>query len=164
MFLELLGADHVHLEQCRGTHEECVRYTSKLESRIYGPWRIGNDEDVGQGRRTDLDDIQAMLDSGKSVNEVAKTHFGHWCRYRQAFTDYARNVKAERDIKRFDASRFNVPLCSFEKTKAWLIWGRTGTGKTNFALAHFKKPLLVRQLDDLKGLEDHDGIVCADHD
>lgn len=48
----------------------------------------------------------------------------------------------------------------------WLIWGSTGTGKTNFALAHFKNPLKVEHLDALKMFDPtmHDGIVFDDID
>lgn len=49
--------------------------------------------------------------------------------------------------------------------KAILLWGATNTGKTQFALANFKNPLLVRHLDKLSELtSDHDGIVFDDID
>lgn len=48
-------------------------------------------------------------------------------------------------------------------SKATLIWGPTGTGKTCFALAHFKNPLVVSHIDKLKQLStDNDGIVFDD--
>ena len=51
-----------------------------------------------------------------------------------------------------------------EWDKAVIIKGESGTGKTQFALAHFEKPLLVSQIEDLKRYEDgvHDGIVFDD--
>lgn len=45
----------------------------------------------------------------------------------------------------------------------WLITGDEGIGKTQFALAHFKNPLLISKRDRLKGLTpEHDGIVFDD--
>lgn len=45
-----------------------------------------------------------------------------------------------------------------------IIWGASGIGKTQFALAHFNKPLLVSHIDDLKAFNPdiHDGIVFDD--
>lgn len=68
--------------------------------------------------------------------------------------------------RRFTMSDFNmepVPTDpAFNGNKCILLWGPTGTGKTNFALAHFNRPLLVRSKDDLKAFKDHDGIVFDD--
>mmetsp|Transcript_8954 Transcript_8954/g.22203 ORF Transcript_8954/g.22203 Transcript_8954/m.22203 type:complete len:365 (-) Transcript_8954:24-1118(-) len=45
----------------------------------------------------------------------------------------------------------------------WLVWGKSGTGKTEFALSHFKNPLWVCDLEDLMNLTvAHDGIVFDD--
>lgn len=47
--------------------------------------------------------------------------------------------------------------------KVLYVWGPSGFGKTQWGLAAFKCPLLVRQLDDLRDLcEEHDGIVFDD--
>ena len=46
-----------------------------------------------------------------------------------------------------------------------LIVGESGSGKTQFALAHFERPLLISALDDLKGLQSHHtGLVFDDID
>lgn len=46
-------------------------------------------------------------------------------------------------------------------TRAVVIWGNTALGKTQYALCHFKNPLLVKHIDKLKRFipEFHDGIV-----
>jgi len=47
--------------------------------------------------------------------------------------------------------------------KSIFIRGGSGLGKTYFALAHFRNPLLVSDIDDLKKFRsDHDGIVFDD--
>lgn len=55
------------------------------------------------------------------------------------------------------------PLPLPEK-KSILIYGPSGVGKTHFALAHFKKPLIVSDMDDLKKFNpaQQDGIVFDD--
>lgn len=64
----------------------------------------------------------------------------------------------------YDLSKFRAPPLVFDN-RAILLWGTTGFGKTQFALAHFKNPLLVRHLDSLAGLSPlHDGIVFDDVD
>lgn len=75
-----------------------------------------------------------------------------------------RNLKASKVVhysSKFSPADFNQPLCHLNKST--LITGPSGTGKTQFALAHFKNPLLVSHVDKLKTLTpDHDGIVFDD--
>lgn len=41
----------LHVEICRGNHDQCKAYCSKEESRFEGPWTIGNEDELGQGAR-----------------------------------------------------------------------------------------------------------------
>ena len=43
-----------------------------------------------------------------------------------------------------------------------VVWGDTNKGKTEWVLAHFDKPLVVRRRDDLKRASYHDGIIFDD--
>lgn len=63
---------------------------------------------------------------------------------------------------RFTIEQFSGP--ELDLTKAAFIRGPTGCGKTNFALAHFKSPLLISDIDQLKDkdMEKYDGIVFDD--
>lgn len=49
-------------------------------------------------------------------------------------------------------------------TRSWLIYGDSGTGKTQYALSHFTKPLFVTHMDKLKEYDPnlHDGIIFDD--
>ena len=49
-------------------------------------------------------------------------------------------------------------------TRAQVLWGDSGAGKTAFAVAHFRHPLVCSTLDDLKKFDAdvHDGIVLDD--
>jgi len=86
--------------------------------------------------------------------------------------DYLRfGESMERNLKRaktipykpeFKLADFNRQRLIFEK-KSILIHGDSNTGKSQFAVAHFKNPLFVTHIDTLKGLStDHDGVVFDD--
>lgn len=60
-----------HLIEATGPKERCVRYCSKEESRVSGPYTVG-DMTVSQGSRSDLHKAAEMLMAGKSLQEVAK--------------------------------------------------------------------------------------------
>lgn len=63
---------------------------------------------------------------------------------------------------RFLETDFTVPLRG-DLSKATLFCGPTNIGKTQYALAHFKNPLLVSHIDELRTLHpDHDGVVFDD--
>lgn len=58
-------------------------------------------------------------------------------------------------------STFSRPF--LDLTTNWLLSGPPGTGKTQYALAHFEAPCLVSHIDDLKNITDKtDGIVFDD--
>lgn len=86
------------------------------------------------------------------------------------YTLYGEQI--ERSIKRVKFAKDTHPgkfkLTDYTRppldlTKSVLLWGPSGIGKTQYALAHFTKPLCVRHLDDLKKLSpDNDGIVFDD--
>lgn len=60
-------------------------------------------------------------------------------------------------------TEFNRPKID-NWTRSWLIYGDSGTGKTQYALSHFEKPLFVTHMDKLKEFDPnlHDGIVFDD--
>lgn len=76
-----------------------------------------------------------------------------------------RNLKKAKVIPykpEFELTQFTRQPLIFEK-KSILIHGASNTGKSQFAVAHFKNPLFVTHIDTLKGLSpDHDGIVFDD--
>lgn len=62
--------------------------------------------------------------------------------------------------KLFTMADFNRP--PLELDEPIVLWGDTGLGKSEYALAHFDKPLVVRRRDDLKRASYHDGIIFDD--
>lgn len=71
--------------------------------------------------------------------------------------------KKKQTLSRFPLNSFNkAPITDW--STSWLIWGKAESGKTQWALAHFKNPLLVSHMDKLLDFdeEEHDGIVFDD--
>lgn len=66
-------------------------------------------------------------------------------------------------IASFNLTSFNRPAIT-DWSKSWLIWGKAGSGKTQWALSHFQNPLLVSHIEDLQEFDEdeHDGIVFDD--
>ena len=90
-------------------------------------------------------------------------------RYPEVFYLHAQRVEYGLEMRigkscpsQFSLSDFTEPRIpeATLMTKAVIIQGASHVGKTQFALAHFKYPLLVSELDDLKSISlQTDGIV-----
>ena len=64
----------------------------------------------------------------------------------------------------FNKDTFVEPL-DFTVKKTIVLWGPPGVGKTQYALTHFEKPLLVTDWNDLKHLDSsYDGIIFDNMD
>jgi len=92
---------------------------------------------------------------------IKKRKARDYCLHGASIERHLKMAKTAKFSPKYLLSDFNhVPL---DLSKSVLITGRSGTGKTQFALAHFKNPLLVSHVDKLKTLTpDHDGIVFDD--
>lgn len=160
------GLERAHFEQRRGTSDEAIAYCSKIDdpSFIDGPYTFGTRSTVKQGQRSDLSRIQQQLMDGASLAQVATDNFSQFIRYHRGITEYQRLVHPQAEEKLFDITQFN--RARLDLTRPVLLWGEGGTGKTEFALAHFERPLLVRHIDALRDLRPgfHDGLVFDDMD
>lgn len=121
-FKHVLGLD-VHLERMRGTSAECVAYCTKTETRISDPVTIGLLPDP-DGRRSavPLQDAMCAVRSGKSELHISMKYPTVWAVYRTRLLEFASLLRPERSWK----------------TKLYVYWGPTGTGKT--WLAHKLAP------------------------
>lgn len=81
--------------------------------------------------------------------------------FQQIHTNLA-NARVEKPKHKL--TDFNVD--ALDITKPTLLWGVSGAGKTEFALAHFNKPLFISNIDDLNKFQEgyHDGLVFDDID
>jgi hypothetical protein len=116
--------DNPHVETRRGTIEQAIAYCSKEETRVKGPWTVG--EKPQQGRRTDLEAVARML-KDKTVAEVMEV-------YPQYVTRYHRGLKFVRQqyVSMQRGNKFREPVIQ-------VLWGETGAGKTRKCMEYDNK-------------------------
>jgi len=160
---------HFEAQKAR-SNEKAAEYCKKTDTFVAGPWEEGQMKRSvppnGEGRRSRAaDDDFAEAFNAPTVAE------GISILRQKRPRDVAMHGEAiERNLKRAKLTVFK-PLYSLdtyslepqEFTKSTLIHGPSGVGKTQYALSHFKNPLVVSHIDKLKELSpDHDGIVFDD--
>lgn len=115
---EAFNVSGPHVEKRNGSPRQAYDYATKDATRCdgesSGPW-VHGDPPAGAGARTDLKDVQTMLDEGKSIKEVAEAHFGTYLRYNRGLEKYANMVVRQRRDWNTDGVVF---------------WGPPGSGKT----------------------------------
>ncbi len=111
-----------HFEQRRGTQSQAILYCQKEETRLAGgatgeggePKKLGKDK---------LSFVAAKVKEGKeSISSLSIDYPGTFIKFGPKIVSYALNLKPHRD----------------EAPKIFILFGKTGTGKT--AVAHKKWP------------------------
>lgn len=104
-----------HWEPKKGTVPELGAYVTKEDTRITGPWTIGEPwPTTGCGRRSDLEALQQDLQQGRTDTEISETHFELFLRYRRGIAEYR--------LLHLQPRRWEMEV--------YILWGDTGTGKT----------------------------------
>jgi predicted ATPase len=112
---QLLG-HQVHLEGARGSPQQNVDYCSKEESKVKGPWRIGQEPLARKRKQAEV--AMEMIRKGHSELDIAETVPAVWLTYRRSLMEYRLLLQT--------TSR------SWKTITTW-YWGGTGTGKTKLA-------------------------------
>lgn len=105
----------IHFEPRRGTQDQAIAYASKEESRVSGPFRLGEPSQAhkGQGTRTDLHAAIATLKEG-GLKRVRQDHPDAWVKFHRGLQSLANLDLPE---------RANPP-------EVHLLFGPPGCGKT----------------------------------
>lgn len=103
-----------HFERRRGTREQARSYARKDDTRIEGPWEIGQWDAGGQGNRTDIAAFKQAVDSGKKDLELWDEMPGMYLRYEKMLSK----------IRSLKQPRRNW------KTHVTLVYGNPGLGKS----------------------------------
>lgn len=162
--VNFLDTGYVRTDVCRDL-DKSIAYCSKIdETHISGPYVFGTVPH--KGTRVDIHDFADAVVEGKTNAQLFQEGHGSMLLKYGHHMQILRNLQLEerflhRSVTDFDPNE--VP--ELDLRKACLLYGPTNTGKTSFALAQFKNPLLVSHTDDLKELtKAHDGIVFDDMD
>lgn len=105
------------------------------------------------------DDERSYSDSIKLIREDRPRDY---TLYSDQIERTLKKVKFNSSTKaRYDSTTFKGP--TLDLSRAVLLYGPGGIGKTQYALSHFKTPLLVTHIDDLKKITpETDGLVFDD--
>ncbi len=104
-----------HWEEAKGSRAANIKYCSKEDTRVEGPWTMG--EGPQQGKRNDLLEVKDAIQHGASDRELAENYFPTWTRNFKSFREYRRLISPERDWQ----------------TSCIVLWGTKGTGKSSLA-------------------------------
>lgn len=102
-----------HWEKAKGSPKQASEYCKKD-----GDFEEAGVLSVGQGFRSDLNDIKDLIVEGKNEEFIADNFFSKWVVYRKSFQAYAALKNQERSWS----------------TQVHVFWGKTGTGKTRFVM------------------------------
>lgn len=154
-----------HWEIRRGTHKQARDYAMKEESRVNGPWELGEAKD-SQGKRTDLEAIAALVKARKTNLEILDEAGACASKFSKQI-QFLRFTYSESESDR-----------SLQGVRVLVLYGATGTGKTYAAINYIagntdyyicEAPSHINSkvwFDGYEGqrtliLDDFDGSFCA---
>lgn len=89
-----------HLEKRLGTAQQARNYAMKEDTRVKGPWEVGNfiPEVQGQGKRNDVHDMMQSIKDGKTNEQLVDQHPVAYLRYYKA-VQHVRTIRIPPKIR-----------------------------------------------------------------
>lgn len=141
---KVIGDNTIHCESTKMSKETNIKYCTKEEGRMDGPWIFGTCFDnKGQGKRTDLDDFaKAVIAKGGIDDEIESANPGMVMKY----SVHAKRMIADSDRRKAEAEELKYWAEQYERQQAGLpiegqkprdlvlLFGPTAVGKTTQAM------------------------------
>lgn len=159
-----------HLEPSKGDWGANVAYCSKIDSRAdpdIEATMLGDSPAFGKAwadkKIDNLKVLGEMAIQGCDIKEIVQADIPTFMRNHNAVRFLLECFK-KRDCPVIrPLASFNIPPIVDLHLYAYILEGSTKIGKTSYAFAHFKNPLFVSDIDDLKLLsKEHDAIIFDD--
>ena len=121
-------SNKMHVAIARGTHEECVNYVTKEDSRDEGPWILGEWDGTSNGggaakgrasQKKEAESVKSKIEAGVDNATLWKEHFNYMVVHSKAM------------------DTFRLTLAANERnwvTKCLVLTGPPGTGKSRRAM------------------------------
>ena len=142
------GLKSAHIESRKGTVEQAIKYCSKPETRLDGPYFFGDkiDTDTKKGERTDLQKLRdKVLIDGLNFDQILmEDESGSAARY----TAYLRSLIRARDKRK---------TAEFRHLSVMYLYGPAGVGKSRWALENNKNNSVYRVSDYSHPFDAYDG-------
>lgn len=139
-----------HWETARGSPSQNKKYCTKEDTRVSGPWEVG--EPIGQGHRSDLDRVAALVCEGQSLRQIAEAEPSGFIRYHHG-------IKALRVALSEKGDRKFGP----DGPEVWIFWGPAGTGKSRHAFETWPDAYVKMTTDKWwDGYEGQDTVIFDD--
>lgn len=151
-------APRAHWERMRGTITQNKLYCEK-EGRYTSLGEFGR-----QGHRTDLTAVYDMLVDGATNKEITAAHPATMIKYHAGISK-VRLILEDHSMKsQYTLDSFAPWIPITDWSRSHVFYGPAGSGKSEFALAHFENALWVTHMDGLQHFcsTEHDGIIFDD--
>lgn len=136
------------------------KYIEKEDGSPYGelpPAKLSSEEKFEQASQFVLE-----CKTWPAVFRAPTTEIGMTISVKLPYFRALWETNAKKKTSTTEHTQFNRPKLDFSSTN-WLVTGKSGTGKTSWALSHFENAVLVSHIDDLKKITDEtDGLVFDD--
>lgn len=127
---QILADSDAHCEITRGSHQDCIDYCSKEDTRFDGPYEFGDRGRLGQGTRNDVRDLVDSIEHGSSYGNIIEKHPVQFLKFHKGIDIMLQHRDGQAQNK-------------FEQLEVIVYWGEPGCGKTRRAREEAGKFYLV---------------------